>query len=139
MKDQIVVKDDGALMIASCAILCAPSAPQSQTERADRDVRFRIVVLRHLEGVARKVLHLPELREAEALEVDDDERAVDMFARSTSGRGKDFARERLSVDEDSLPETRRRDVLVQLRHVDTAEAMDIQRPTFFISLKQVNG
>lgn len=80
------------------------------------------------------MLHLPELAQTEALQVDDDERPVDMMTCHTRGRGHDFARQRLRVDDDGLPKPLRRDVLVQLGHVDSAEVVDIQRAAFVVSL-----
>ena len=57
----------------------------------------------------------------EPLQVHNHKRAIDWLASRTRGSGQDLPRERLRVDQERLPESLRRDVLVELYRVDATE------------------
>lgn len=77
-----------------------------------------------------EVLHLPELAETEALEIDDHKTSIDRFTSLPCGSGEDFSGERLGVDDDALPMSFRRDVFVEFGHVYPAKEMDVERSPF---------
>lgn len=63
-------------------------------------------------------------------EIDDDEGARNRLARGFRRGGEHLARERLAVHNDSLPEAFEGHLLLQLREVDAAEAVEVQRTAF---------
>lgn len=63
-------------------------------------------------------------------EIDDDEGARNRLARGFRRGGEHLARERLAVDNDGLPEAFEGHLLLQLREVDAAEAVEVQRTAF---------
>ena len=88
-------------------------------------VRLGKVALGDLEGASGDRLECPELREAEALQVDDDER-LSYGPTCGCGRGGEYlGEERLDVHEDRAPVLLRCDVAIEPPGAHRAEALDV--------------
>ena len=88
-------------------------------------VRLGKVALGDLEGASGDRLECPELREAEALQVDDDER-LSYGPTCGCGRGGEYlGEERLDVHEDRAPVLLGCDVAIEPPGAHRAEALDV--------------